>query len=94
MTFGPISDPLNYAIGLMLGGGWILVFWGIKMLFDGRLMTRREGNAKDKVIDKQQETIDELKDQLQLMRSEVGPLVIHTVEGIKSVVEQHGRSDS
>jgi hypothetical protein len=91
---GPISDPLNYAIGLMLGGGWLLVFWGIRKLFKGELATPPQIAAKDAELNYTRETVKELKYQNQLLVVEMGATLDAILVAVKQVAADREKGDS
>lgn len=86
--FGAISHPLNYAIGVMLGGGWLLVIWGIRLLFTGKLATPVQIEEKNKELDYLKESNKELKYQNQLLVTEFGQTLTVVLEAIRQVAEE------
>lgn len=43
-----ISDPLAYGLAVVLFGGWVLVAWGVRLMFAGKLRTEAELLATQK----------------------------------------------
>lgn len=88
MELGPIDSSLNYAIGIMLGGGWVLVFWGIRSLFSGNIATRREIDEKNAELDYLKSANIELRSQNDRLLYEIGPLVTRTLDAIQRVADK------
>ena len=50
MNLELLPDPLMYGVAVLLFGGWIGLFWVVRMLFTGKLCTGRELEDKNKTI--------------------------------------------
>lgn len=42
-----VSDPILYGLAVVCFGGWVGLFWMVRLLFTGKLCTGRELTEKD-----------------------------------------------
>lgn len=73
------------------GTGWALVAYFVRMMFTGTLATRREVNEKDRRLQAQEETIQELRDQIGKLAGEYLPTANALMVSLHQVMDR--RSD-
>lgn len=88
-------EGIPWPIGLsVLGGGWLLVFIGVRMLFAGTLVTSREIDEKNRQIDNLTKTVETLNGDLRLVLGETVPAANAVMTALHKAAEVGSESPS
>lgn len=81
-------DPLLYGLAVLLFGGWIGLFFVVRMLFTGKLCTGRELEEKNTTIVALKQSNAELLKQNEAMLKEYVPSANALLAAIREAAEE------
>lgn len=87
-TLELITNPLMYGLAILCFGGWIGLFYVVRMLFTGKLCTGRELQEKNTTITALEQSNRELRQQNEMMLKEYVPSVNAVLASIRQAAEE------
>lgn len=87
-TLELMTNPFMYGLAILCFGGWIGLFYVVRMLFTGKLCTGRELQEKNTTISTLEQSNRELRQQNEMMLKEYVPSVNAVLASIRQAAEE------